>query len=125
MSKIKKEYDCALILTHDLIGGKWKLRILWHIMHGDNRFSVLERSISGITPKVLSMQLKELEASGILKREVITEGPPKVVMYYITEAFQTLIPVIEAIYAFSNGYANSKGVKIIQENIYEEPEECR
>lgn len=43
MVNFEKEYKCALVFTHDLIGGKWKLRILWHIIHGDNRFSMLKK----------------------------------------------------------------------------------
>ena len=59
--KLKKQYDCNLVMMNDLIGGKWKLRILWHIMNGDNRFSMLEKTIDSITPKVLMSQLNEME----------------------------------------------------------------
>ena len=45
MGKIKDDYSCALLLTMDLLGGKWKLRILWHIINGDNRFSLLGYTI--------------------------------------------------------------------------------
>ena len=55
--KLKKQYDCNLVMMNDLIGGKWKLRILWHIMNGDNRFSMLEKNIDSITPKVLISQI--------------------------------------------------------------------
>ena len=48
--KIKKDH-CPLILTHSLIGGKWKLKILWHILQGDNRFSELKKEIPGISEK--------------------------------------------------------------------------
>ncbi len=58
--KIKKDH-CPLILTHSLIGGKWKLKILWHILQGDNRFSELKKEIPGISEKVLYSNLKELE----------------------------------------------------------------
>lgn len=58
MGKIKDEYFCALLLTMDLLGGKWKLRILWHIINGDNRFSLLRKSIPDITNKMLITQLK-------------------------------------------------------------------
>ena len=60
MGKIKDEYFCALLLTMDLLGGKWKLRILWHIINGDNRFSLLRKLIPDITNKMLITQLKEL-----------------------------------------------------------------
>ena len=70
--KIKKDH-CPLILTHSLIGGKWKLKILWHILQGDNRFSELKKEIPGISEKVLYSNLKELEDARLLYREVIKE----------------------------------------------------
>ena len=51
MGELKKEYRCVLDLAHDIIGGKWKLRILWNIHQGNNRFSMLERAIPEITQK--------------------------------------------------------------------------
>ena len=62
-SKIKLSYTCPFNMIDDLIGGKWKLRIVSHIINGDNRFSMLEKSINDISAKVLMSQLKELEAS--------------------------------------------------------------
>lgn len=66
MGKIKDEYSCALLLAMDLVGGKWKLRILWHIVHGDNRFSLLQKGIPDITEKMLTTQLKDMENSGVI-----------------------------------------------------------
>ena len=77
MSKIKIKYTCALVVANDLIGGKWKLRILWHIAHGDNRFSLLTKAIPDISQKVLTVQLKELEESGIITKTVVNNNPPK------------------------------------------------
>jgi|GEM_PF-2732784 len=62
MSKLKDEYSCSLLLTIDLIGGKWKMRLLWHIMYGDNRYSLLRRAIPEITEKMLNTQLRELKS---------------------------------------------------------------
>ena len=78
--KIKKDH-CPLILTHSLIGGKWKLKILWHILQGDNRFSELKKEIPGISEKVLYSNLKELEDARLLYREVIKEKKPSVIRY--------------------------------------------
>ena len=86
MSKIKKEYSCALLLANDLIGGKWKLRILWHISHGDNRFSLLTKAIPDISQKVLTTQLKELEQDGIIERTIINDNPPKTIIYDIADS---------------------------------------
>lgn len=112
MANIKMEYPCALILTHDLIGGKWKLRILWHIIHGDNRFSLLIKAIPDITQKVLGSQLRELEQSGILKRTIIDDNPPKTIIYEIAEEQNALISVIEDICAYTKDYAKKKEIVV-------------
>ncbi|MBZ4684072.1 MAG: hypothetical protein PWP46_2218 [Fusobacteriaceae bacterium] len=66
MAKLKSNYKCSLDLTFDLLGGKWKLRILWHIIHGDNRFSLLLKAIPEITEKMLTTQLRELEKHNLI-----------------------------------------------------------
>ncbi|MCD8020680.1 MAG: helix-turn-helix transcriptional regulator [Clostridiales bacterium] len=111
-SKIKNHYDCSLILCHDLIGGKWKQRILWHILKGDNRFSLLKKGIPDITQKVLFSQLRELENSGILTRTVIKNEPPKEVYYSINVQYSSLIPIIESLCEFSKDYAEKNGIVI-------------
>lgn len=110
MAKIKSEYTCALNLTSGLIGGKWKLRILWHIIHGDNRFSLLVKAIPDITQKVLGSQLRELEQSGILVKNVIDDNPPKTIIYEIAEEQSELITIIEDICAYTKMYAKSKNI---------------
>ena len=85
--KLKKQYDCNLVMMNDLIGGKWKLRILWHIMNGDNRFSMLEKTINSITPKVLMSQLNEMEESGLILKHVLVSTPPKVIVYEINPEY--------------------------------------
>lgn len=114
-NKIKKEYACSLLLAHDLIGGKWKQRILWHILHGNNRFSLLEKGIPDITQKVLASQLRELENSKILKRIVVKNEPPKTVYYSINDTYSDLIPIIEALCSFSNDYAKKNNIIIAKE----------
>lgn len=119
MSKIKKAYSCSLILTNDLIGGKWKLRILWHIMHGDNRFSLLSRAIPDITQKVLVSQLKELEYSGIIKRKVVHDKPPKTILYSIAEDQSELIPIIDRICNYTKQYAKEKSIYVADADLRE------
>lgn len=111
MSGIKQKYGCSLQLAVDLIGGKWKMRILWHIMHGDNRFSTLSRGIPDITQKMLTTQLKELEGSGILIRAVYSEIPPRV-EYTVSEQYQQIIPIIQSLSEFSIGYAMDNNISI-------------
>ncbi len=102
--KIKKQYTCALLLSMDLLGGKWKMRILWHILNGDNRFSLLQKGIPDITHKMLVTQLKELEQSNILVRTVVSEKPLNVV-YSLSTQYAGLIPLVEGFCSFSKEYA--------------------
>lgn len=112
MSKIKKEYSCALILANDLIGGKWKLRILWHTSHGDNRFSLLTKAIPDVSQKVLTTQLKELEQDGIIERTIIKDNPPKTIIYDIAEEQSDLIEIIEKLCDYTKKYAKKKSIEV-------------
>src|SRR3954466_1575151 len=70
--------ECPITATIDVIGGKWKPIIIWLLMEKTHRFGELKKTIPGIALKVLSRQLKELEADGIVSREVFAEVPPRV-----------------------------------------------
>lgn len=83
-------------ITLNVIGGKWKPIILWHLLEEKKRFSELQRSISGISQKILTSQLRELENDLIIHREVYKQIPPKV-EYSITEYGKTLQPILESI----------------------------
>ncbi len=71
-------YTCGLDAAADVIGGKWKPRILWALHHGPMRFGELRREIAGVTEKMLIQQLRELESRDIVHREVFHQVPPKV-----------------------------------------------
>lgn len=109
MPKIKNEYNCALVLTFDLLGGKWKLRILWHIMQGDNRFSLLLKAIPDITEKVLTTQLRELEESGLVVREIIKQKPLNV-QYELSDEYAQLEEIIEKLCDFSKQYGVTRDI---------------
>lgn len=109
--KIKNEYTCALLLSMDLLGGKWKMRILWHILNGDNRFSLLQKGIPDITHKMLVTQLKELEQSNILIRTVVCEKPLNV-EYFLSTQYKGLIPLVQGFCDFSKEYANQNGISL-------------
>ncbi len=110
--KIKKEYSCALLLSMDLLGGKWKMRILWHVLNKDNRFSLLQRGIPDITHKMLVTQLKELEQSGILIRTVISNKPLNV-EYSLSTKYKELIPLIQGFCDFSKEYATENSISLL------------
>ena len=79
-----------------VIGGKWKLRVIIALGHGHKRFNELQRVVEGISAKVLSAELKELELNGFVKRNVFT-GTPVVVEYELTDYSQTLHGVLDAL----------------------------
>ena len=75
---MKKVSECHLPKTLDVIGGKWKLVILWYLSEQTLRFSQIEKNIPEITQKMLSQSLKELEKDRLVKRKVYSEIPPRV-----------------------------------------------
>ena len=89
------EDNCPVEATLELIGGKYKALILWHLSQGILRFSELRQVIKGATPKMLTQQLRELEANGLVHREVYPVIPPKV-EYSLTETGRSLMPVLVA-----------------------------
>lgn len=81
--------------TLKVIGGKWKPLILWYLHDGAKRFHELEKAVAGVTQKMLTQQLRQLEADGLILRKVYPEVPPKV-EYSLTEYGRTLEPVLQA-----------------------------
>ena len=106
-----KEYHCAMDVTMDYIGGKWKTVVLWYLRKDKKRFSELKRMIPNITEKMLSLQLKDLEKDGIVKRKIYPEVPPKV-EYYLTDFGKTLIPMLEEIAKWGRRLAETKGTLV-------------
>lgn len=78
MKRQHRPYSCGIDAAIDVIGGKWKALILWGLQSGEQRFGELRRQLPGITEKMLIQQLRELEADGIVHREVYQQVPPKV-----------------------------------------------
>jgi DNA-binding HxlR family transcriptional regulator len=74
----KRKYSCPIELTLSVIGGKWKILILWNLMEGARRYSELKYLLKEITHKMLIQQLKELVADGIINRKVFNEVPLRV-----------------------------------------------
>ncbi|MEJ8637136.1 MULTISPECIES: winged helix-turn-helix transcriptional regulator [Streptomyces] len=89
MAKAKSAYSCGLDAAVDVVGGKWKPLILWALHDGTHRFGELKRHVGGVSEKMLIQQLRELEADGVVHREVYREVPPRV-EYSLTELGEAL-----------------------------------
>jgi DNA-binding HxlR family transcriptional regulator len=92
-------YNIPVEATLDVIGGKWKVVIMCHLIKGDKRTSELKRLMPSITQKMLTQQLRELEQDGVLKREIYEQVPPKVV-YSLTEYGWSLRPILDSMCAW-------------------------
>lgn len=116
MAELQKKYNCSLELTMDLIGGKWKLIILWKLLGEPKRFSELNRLIPGITQKMLTTQLRELEEKGLVLRVVYPEVPPKVT-YELSEQGKTLEEILYNIFNWANNYAQNNNIELDYHNL--------
>ena len=102
---VTHDYRCGVEVTLNLIGGKWKGLILWHLCQRTLRFSQLRRRVVGITQKMLTQQLRELERDGLVHREVYAEVPPRV-EYSMTEKGETLKPLLQEMCRWGQEYAD-------------------
>ena len=103
MSEERKLPECPVETTLMLIGDKWKVLILRDLMPGTKRFGELKKSIGTVSQKVLTAQLREMEAQGLVSRKVYAEVPPRV-EYTLTETGCSLKPVLDAMWAGGEGY---------------------
>src|SRR3954469_92009 len=100
----RKTFNCEKELTLEIIGGKWKMLILWYLgKEGTKRFNELKSLMPGITQRMLVNQLRELEDDQIVHREVYPVVPPKV-EYSLTEKGMTLLPILESMYEWGKNY---------------------
>ena len=104
--------DCPVRAALDVIGGKWKPVVLFHLMGGSKRHGELRRLLSDATQKVLTQQLRELERDGIIKRTVYPEKPPRV-EYAFTIHGRTLRPVIQALCQWGTANPPVKSGKVM------------
>jgi DNA-binding HxlR family transcriptional regulator len=94
---------CPMGVAIGMLGGKWKLAVVWRLQGGTMRFNELNRSLGEVTPKVLAQQLKELEADGIVSRLAFAEIPPRV-EYGLTDTGRSLAPVLDSLCAWGKDY---------------------
>lgn len=97
---------CPVETTLTLISDKWKVLILRDLLQGTKRFGELKKSIGHVTQKVLTAQLREMEASGLLTRKVYAEVPPRV-EYTLTELGYSLKPILDAMWTWGEAYKSS------------------
>lgn len=95
--------DCPVEITLHLIGDKWKLLIMRDLLTGTKRFGELKKSVTGITQKVLTSNLRAMESSGLLTRKVFPEVPPRV-EYTLTKTGYSLAPILDSMYAWGDKY---------------------
>lgn len=101
---------CPVSATLELIGGKYKALILWHLSEGSLRFSELKKHIHSATPKMLTQQLRELESHKLIHREVYPVIPPKV-EYSLTEEGKSLLPILVAMRDWGANYLRGKDLE--------------
>ncbi|WCT58172.1 winged helix-turn-helix transcriptional regulator [Paenibacillus kyungheensis] len=107
-------FNCEKELTLSVIGGKWKMLILWHLgKSGTKRFGELKALIPGITQRMLVSQLRELEEDLIVHREVYPVVPPKV-EYSLTQMGETLMPILDAMYNWGKHYMDVAEIKPVE-----------
>lgn len=98
---------CAVEITLKVIGGRWKVLILRELLQGVKRFGELHRALSGITQKMLTQQLREMEEDGIVHREIYLQVPPKV-EYSLTPLGESLKPILYAMHEWGERHLDER-----------------
>ena len=108
---MKKELPaCPVELTMGLIDNKWKVIIVRDLLTGTKRFGELKKSVTGITQKVLTNNLRQMEQDGLVKRKVYPEVPPRV-EYSLTETGLSLKPILDSMVKWGNQYRENNQKK--------------
>src|SRR3712207_5464236 len=101
--------DCPVCRTAEVVCGKWTLLIVRDLAEGRSRFCELERSLDGISPRTLSLRLRQLEDEGIVARRTFAEVPPRV-EYTLTEKGRALVPIIESMRTYGAEWLGTQDV---------------
>ena len=99
--------DCPLADLIDMIGGRWKVLALWRLRDGRKRFTALRRLMPGVTQKMLTQQLRQLEADGLVWREVFAQVPPKV-EYGLTATGEELSDLLVTLSKWASPHADTR-----------------
>ena len=92
---MQPNYGCPVKATTKVLAGKWKVAIVWHLSFGTKRFAEIRNLLPGVSEKVLTAQLRQLEDDGVLRRWVMPSVPPRV-DYELTTAGRELIPIMQS-----------------------------
>jgi len=103
-----KTVGCPVETTIKVIGGRWKVLVIHHLLEGTRRFNELGRLLSDISHRTLTKQLRELEGDGVVHREVYPEVPPRV-EYSLTDLGRSLEPVLAAMHAWGETHEKQTG----------------
>ena len=103
--------NCPAVATLDMIGGKYKSLILWHLIDATLRFGEMRRLIPQATPKMLTQQLRELEEDNLIIRKVYPVVPPKV-EYKLSDLGISIKPILIAMYNWGADYMRDNGINI-------------
>ena len=101
--------NCPVVATLNIIGGKYKALILWHLVKGTRRFGEISKLIPQATQKMLTQQLRELEEDNLIIRKVYPVVPPKV-EYRLSDLGKSITPILEAMCEWGTGYMKSNGI---------------
>ncbi|AJY68702.1 winged helix-turn-helix transcriptional regulator [Geobacter benzoatilyticus] len=96
-------FSCGVEVTLAVVGGKWKGLILWHLRLKTLRFAQLQRRLRSVTQKMLTQQLRELEADGLIHRKIYAEVPPRV-EYSLTDEGRRILPILELMCQWGQDY---------------------
>jgi len=110
MSSDCTKTNCPVVATLDMIGGKYKALILWHLVDGTRRFGELRRLVPQATQKMLTQQLRELEEDNLIVRTVYPVVPPKV-EYQLSDLGRSIKPILEAMRLWGTEYLKSHGIE--------------
>jgi DNA-binding HxlR family transcriptional regulator len=105
-----KDTKCPAEYTLAMIGGRWKIPLIFHLQAGARRFSELSRALKGVSQKVLTQQLREMERDGLVTRRVYAQVPPRV-EYSLTELGMSLRPVVDAMCRWGEAHVAEKSAR--------------
>jgi len=114
--KRQAEYTCAMEAALSIISGKWKLKILNQLRDGSKRYSEINRSISGMTEKMLSQQLRELEEDQIITRTIYPEVPPRV-EYTFTERGLAMTAIFKSLEVWGNNFMKNDSIEVAHKDL--------